>query len=150
MEKLGTVLKKTKCKKCGKKVEIISIVGDGTITKYAPCACTYENIISVEQWNRGSAEVDVVNEKEIIQYIRDLLNLSDLLEKGFDEELLAFIHTLKKAGYGDDSVHRFITYAARGSRFEVAEDSRGNRVVPRAIPEKGEYKEWLRLKQRAK
>ena len=150
MEKFGTVLKKMKCKRCGKKVEIITVVGNGVKLKYAPCVCTCSNVISSEKWERGPAEVDILNEREVIQYIRDLLNLSDLLENGFDSELLAFIKTLKRAGYGDDSIHRFYTYAGYGSRFEVAEDRRGNRVVPRAIPDKGEYREWLRLKQRAK
>jgi len=150
VKKLGVVLKKMKCKKCGKKNPILEVVGDGLKIKYAPCMCTCENMISSEKWERGSAEVDLLNEREVIQYIRDLLNLSDLLEKGFDTELFAFIQTLKKAGYGDDSIHRFYTYAGYGSRFELLTDRDGHKVVPRAIPEKGEYKEWLRLKQRAK
>ena len=148
--KLGIVLKKMKCKKCGKNVEIISVVGNGVKLKYAPCKCTCFNMISSEKWERGSAEIDILNEREVVQHIRDLLNLSDLLERGFDMELLAFIRTMRQAGYGDESIHRFITYAGRGSRFEVLEDKYGDKVVPRAFPEKGDYREWLRLKQRAK
>ena len=150
MAKLGTVLKKMKCKKCGKKNEILEVVGSGLKIKYAPCTCTCSNMISSEKWERGPAEVDILNEREVIQYIRDLLNLSDLLENGFDSELLVFIKTLKRAGYGDDSIHRFITYAGYGSRYELLTDRYGDKIVPRAIPEKGEYKEWLRLKQRAR
>lgn len=151
MKKLGTVLEKINCKKCGKKVEVIQVIGDGSILKYAPCKnCTSENILSSEKWVRGPAEVDLLNEKEIIQYIRDLFNLSDLLRNDLDAELLNFIHTLRKSGYGDISIHKFITYAGYGTRYETLTDGYGDKVVPRVLPEKGEYKEWLRLKQRAK
>jgi len=148
---LKTVLEKIECKECGKKVEVIHVVGDGVILKYAPCKnCYCQNVISSRKWQRGPAEVDVTNEKEIIQYIRDLLNLADLLENGFDSELLVFIKTLKKAGYGDDYIDKYITYAGRGSRFETLVDGNGKKLVPRAIPSNGDYKEWLRLKQRAR
>jgi len=156
-EKLGTSLKTTKCKRCGKKVEVLEVTGGGSITKYAPCKnCTCENLISTEKWERGPAEVDVLSNSEIIQYIRDLINLSGLLENGFNSELLAFIRTLKKAGYSDDRIHQFITYAGYNTRYcggskgvDLGEEYELGigKDVPRAMPKQGDWKEWQRIRR---
>ena len=157
MEKLKIALKKMRCKKCNKKVEILEVVGGGEKTKYAPCKCGCSNIISSEKWVRGPAEVDLTEDKEIIQYIRDLINLSDLLEKGFNVELLIFIRKLRKAGYTEDAIHKFITLAGYGTRYGGAQfgEELGEKYelgcggeIPRPIPNKGNQKEWFRLKTR--
>jgi len=164
MDNLKQPLDKMKCKKCGKKVEILEVTGGGEKLKYAPCKCGCSNIISSEKWERGPAEVDLTEDKEIIQYIRDLINLSDLLEynsikniSGFDKELLIFIRQLRKAGYVEDVIHRFITLAGYGTRYGGAQfgEELGEKYelgcggeVPRPIPNKGNQKEWMRLKAR--
>lgn len=158
MDKLGITLKKTNCKLCGRKVSILEVTGGGSITKYAPCTdCTAENPISTTKWERGPAEVDILSNSEIIQYIRDLLNLSSLLEKGFDSELLLFIQTLKKAGYRDDRIHQFITYASYNTRYGGGPTTGMDmgtpyelgigRDVPRAMPNQGDQKEWQKIKR---
>jgi len=147
MEKLRIELEKTKCKNCGKKVEILEVTGGGSKIKSAPCKnCTCENLISEEKWDRGPAEVDLVNDREIIQYIRDLFNLGSLLENGVDAELLPFIRKLRKAGYTDSRVHQFITYAGSNTRFEYLTDFYGKKLVPMPIPEQGDQKEWAKKK----
>lgn len=159
MDKLRVALDKIKCKACSKRVEVLEVAGGGEKIKYAPCKCGCENIISSEKWNRGPAEVDLIDEEEIIQHIRDLLNLADLLENGFDSELLIFIRQLRRAGYPDDRIHKFITSAGYGTRFGgcgrkgtesgVEYELGCGRDVPRVLPKRGDYKEWLRLKPRA-
>lgn len=158
MEKLGLVLKKTDCKGCGKKVEILEVTGGGSVTKYAPCKnCNNENLLSEEKWIRGPAEVDLLEESEIIQYIRDLLNLSTLLKNGFNSEWLVFIKRLKQAGYKDDKIHQFYTYAGYNTRYGGGPVSGkdGNesyelgigKDVPRAMPNQGDQKEWTKIKR---
>lgn len=158
MGKLGIILKTIKCKRCGKKVEVLEITGGGSITKYAPCKnCNCENMISEEKWERGPAEVDLRNNGEVIQYIRDLLNLSNLLENGFNAELLVFIRKLKLAGYTDDRIHQFITYAGYNTRYgggagkgvEMDEEYElgCGKDVPRAMPNNGDQREWRRIKR---
>ena len=154
-EKLGTKLKTIKCKRCGKKVDVLEVTGEGSIAKYAPCkGCTEENQISMEKWERGPAEVDVLSNSEIIQYIRDLINLTCLLD--FNSELLAFIRTLKKAGYSDDRIHQFITYASYNTRYsgggkgtDLGEEYELGigKDVPRAMPNQGNQKEWQRIRR---
>jgi len=88
--------------------------------------------------------VDLDDEYEVILYIRDLFNLSPLLQNELDPELLHFIQQLKKHGWGDKQVHSFITKAGKHTNFEYASDSSGKRLVPRQIPERGDRQEYLR------
>ncbi len=158
MEKLGITLKKMNCKHCSSKVAILEVTGGGSITKYAPCKkCNCQNFISEEKWQRGPAEVDVLSNSEIIQYIRDLINLDGLLEKGFDSELLLFIQTLKRAGYSEDRIHQFITYASYNTRYggggrtgvdkDESYELGIGKDVPRALPNAGDQREWKRIKR---
>lgn len=94
--------------------------------------------------------VDLTNEKAVVQHIKDLLNLADLLERGFDEELGLLIEKLCAIGWDNTNINRMLTYAAVGTRYEKMEDSDGNRIVPRNIPERGDQAEWRRIKPRAK
>lgn len=148
MEKLEIPLETKKCERCGKKVEILVVTRGGSEVKSAPCKhCSCENFISKKVWERGPAEVDLADEKEVIQHIRDLLNLSDLLENGLDAELLTFIRKLKEAGYTRAKIHQFITYGGYNSRFEQLTDGCGERIVPRALPNRGNQKEWRKIKR---
>ena len=95
-------------------------------------------------------QVNLIDEWEIVQYIRDLLNLYPLLERGFDAELLLFIKQLRKAGWGTEQIRNFIVRAGQGTRYEQLRDFDGKRIVPRALPEKGDQREWLRNKGRVR
>lgn len=88
--------------------------------------------------DRGPAQVDLCDEQEIVQHIRDLLNLSEFLEKGLDTELHDFIKKLKAIEWSDDKISEFITQAASWTRYE--------QLIPHSIPSRGEWKEWLKIK----
>ena len=88
--------------------------------------------------------VNLNEEYEVIRFFRDLFNLSSLLKRGLNEEMLLFIRQLSAHGWGQKQIHEFITKAGRYTNYEYAEDSSGNRVVPRAIPERGDRREYLR------
>jgi len=160
MEKLKIKLDTMKCGRCGKKAEILEVRGGGSKIKYAPCKkCGCDNIISFENWVRGRGEMDLTDEAEIIQHIRDLFNLADLLEKGLDVELLNFIRILIRAGYKEDRISKYISLAGYNTRYSgggkkgielgVEYELGVGKDVPRPIPTRGDWKEWLCLKPRA-
>jgi len=93
-----------------------------------------------------SCTFDLTDEKAVVQHIRDLLNLAELLEKGFDEELRLFIKSLSRVGWGSKRINELISYAGSGTRYEHITDEFGRNVVPRPIPERGDQKEWRRIK----
>lgn len=147
MDSLRIPLKKKQCSHCSTPSEILEIVRGGSKVVSAPCKkCNHENQISSETWERGPAEVDLLNDREVIQYFRDLFNLADLLENGLNMEILIFIRKLRGAGYTDDRIQRFITYAGYNSRFEYLTNGNGKKLVPRPLPEQGDWKEWLRAR----
>ena len=98
----------------------------------------------------GPCQVYMYSEWQVVQYIRDLINLSPLLERGFEEELSKFTKKLKQVGWGDHQIHQFITKACYGTRYEKMEDVFGDRIVPRPLPEAGDRFEYLRNKSRLK
>lgn len=89
---------------------------------------------------------DLTNDREVIQHIRDLLNLAPLLEWGIEEELRLFIKRLKEVGWGDEKISEMMTYAGYGNRFERMKDNDGKPLLPRAIPSRGDQSEWRRIK----
>lgn len=88
----------------------------------------------------GPCQIDLLDEKQVIRHFRDLLNLSDLLEKGLNCEMLKFIKQLKAVGYGKEQISQFITLSGYGTRYE--------QLIPRPIPEAGDRKEFQRDKSR--
>lgn len=84
------------------------------------------------------AQVDLLSKREIIQHIRALLDLSELLERGFDAEIADFIELLKAAGWGKDQVSQFISSGACGTRYE--------QQLPSMFPERGDRTEWEKNK----
>jgi hypothetical protein len=157
-DSLKMKLETMKCKKCGKKVEIFELCAGENKIKYAPCkACGCDNLIHCLPWNRGPAEVDMSIQEEIIEYLSDLYNLEDLLQD-FGSLMLSFIRLLKKAGYADKDIQRFLTSAAYGTRFSGAKTGVENgetyllgcgQDVPRVLPNRGDWNEWMLLRPRA-
>lgn len=86
----------------------------------------------------GPCQVDLNVEWKIVRHIRDLLNLADLLENGFDAELLEFTEQLKDAGWARKQIQGFVTRACCGTRYEQA--------LPHPIPDAGDWREWLKIK----
>lgn len=158
-ESLSMKLDTMKCQKCKKKVEIFELTSGGDIIKYAPCKhCGCDNLLSCEKWERGPAEIDMSSQDEITQYLSDLYNLEDLLLNGIGPLMLSFIRLLRKAGYRDKDIQRFLTNAAYGTRFGGARTGVENgetyllgcgHSVPRVLPNRGDWKEWMLLRPRA-
>jgi hypothetical protein len=144
-----------KCKNCDKKVEIVYFstspeTGTMLDVEKAPCKnCGEENNISSIKRDRGPAEVDLLSPTEIVQYFRDLFNVSDLLGGELDIMMLNFTRKLYGAGWGEVRVHQFITTAGYGTRYDELQDSVGY-VVERPLPQRGEWREWRRIKARLK
>ena len=88
--------------------------------------------------DRGPAEVDYLNISEVIRYIRDLLNMSAFLERGFDSELLDFEKKLELVGWGKDRIRKFVTMAGHNTIYEQS--------LPHPIPNAGDWREWLKIK----
>jgi len=145
-----------KCKNCNKKVKTICYSTSSELEvmvdiEKAPCKnCGEENIISTVKRSRRPAEVDFLNPTEIVQYLRDLLNLSDLLEGELNTMMLSFTKKLFNTGWGQIQVHQFITAAGYRTRYDELQDFEGYRVVERPLPQRGEWKEWRKLKARSK
>jgi hypothetical protein len=90
----------------------------------------------------GPCQVDLMNEREVIRYFRDLLNLSHLLKNGLDHEMAEFKKKLKAVGYGAKQISQFVTLSGYGTRYE--------QLIPRPIPEAGDYREFRRDRSRKK
>lgn len=92
------------------------------------------------------AQVDLISEYEIIRYIRDLINLANLLENGFDVELAKFTKQLREAGWGKKEIKSFIEKACYATRYEHITNEFGDKIVPANIPEVGDRIEYKRNK----
>lgn len=64
------------------------------------------------------AQVDLLNERAIVQHIRDMLNLHDLIEGGIDERLTQFRKRLEDVGWGRDMIHQLEERASHNTRYE--------------------------------
>jgi len=129
---------KIQCGQCHKKVTVLEVTRGGSKVVYAPCNdCSCENVLASTKWERGAAEVDLLNQYEVVRHIRDLINLSPRLVNGLDEELNSFMQMLKAAGYSDKVRQKFLSYATTNTRYDRMTDSFGRNLVPRVIPDGG-------------
>jgi hypothetical protein len=98
-----------------------------------------------------SCQINLDSEREIVQHIRDLINLTNLLgQEGFDAEYVKFANQLKEKGWGKQNIKTFLERACIGTRFEQIVNMYGDRIVPAAIPEVGDRKEYETNKYRWK
>lgn len=129
---------KIKCGGCGKDVTVRQVIGGGLKVTNAPCGeCFNENLLSSEKWERGPAEVDLLNQSEVVRYMRDLINLNALLENGADAALDVFMEKLEVAGYSRTARVRLLQYATTNTRYDHMVDSQGKKLVPRIIKSGG-------------
>ncbi len=127
-----------KCGGCSKKVTVRQVTGDGLKVTNAPCGkCFNDNTISSEKWERGPAEVDLLNQSEVVRYMRDLINLNPLLENGADAALEIFLEKLEVAGYSFEARTRLLSYASTNTRYDHMTDLHGKKLVPRVIGSSG-------------
>ena len=64
------------------------------------------------------AQVDLLNERAIVQHIRDMLNLHDLIDGGIEEKLEEFRKRLLSVGWSRDRVHVLEMRASHNTRYE--------------------------------
>ena len=64
------------------------------------------------------AQVDLLSERAIVQHIREMLNLHDLIEGGIEERLEDFRKRLLAVGWGKDRVHELEMRASHNTRYE--------------------------------
>jgi len=71
---------------------------------------------------KDSATVDLQNTSEIILYIQALLDLHDLLKRGWDFEWSSFSEQLSKAGWSPIRITQFLAAASQSTRYETLID----------------------------
>ena len=86
-----------------------------------------------------SAEVDLLNQSEVVRYIRDLINLAEVMQGNLDDTLFDFTSKLKNAGYSAKAIQQLLIYASTNTRYDHVTDDFGNQIVPRAIPDGSKY-----------
>jgi len=64
------------------------------------------------------AQVDLLDEREIVRYMRDLLNLHDLIEDGIEERMERLKRQLLGMGWSKDKVHDMEMRASHNTRYE--------------------------------
>jgi hypothetical protein len=64
------------------------------------------------------AQVDLLNEREVVQYLRDLLNLHDLIEGGIEERMKKLKSQLQRLGWSKDRIHNMEMRASHNTRYE--------------------------------
>jgi len=64
------------------------------------------------------AQVDLLDERAIVQYMRDLLNLHDLIEGGIEERMEKLKRQLLDLGWGKDKIHDMVMRASHNTRYE--------------------------------
>lgn len=64
------------------------------------------------------AQVNLLNERAIVQYMRDLLNLHDLISGGIEERMAKFKKQLQEVGWGKGMIHSMEMRASHNTRYE--------------------------------
>lgn len=64
------------------------------------------------------AQVDILNEREIILYLRALLDLHDLLLNGLEAEMDNFRRKLLSVGWGSQRITELVYLASLKNRYE--------------------------------
>lgn len=64
------------------------------------------------------AQVDFLDEREIVMYMRDLLNLHDLIDGGIEERMEKLKRKLLDMGWGKDKIHDMVMRASHSTRYE--------------------------------
>ncbi len=79
------------------------------------------------------ATVDYQDPKQIVDHLRALLDLHDLLERGYDAEVGPFLARLRVVGWGPKQINEFTLQASYNTRYEALIDppipNRGDRVA---------------------
>ena len=79
------------------------------------------------------ATVDYQDPQQIIGHLRALLDLHDLLERGYDAEFVPFLAKLRQVGWGARQISEFTLQASYSTRYEALIDppipNRGDRTA---------------------
>lgn len=97
--------------------------------------------------DKSPAQVDLHSEREVIQHIRDLVNFSEFLQKGFDNELSDFIKKLSEAGWSKGYISSFLTRGCYGTKYDQVPTDFPDHL-PTMIPQRGDRREYEKNKTR--
>jgi len=64
------------------------------------------------------AQLDFLNERAVVLYMRFLLDFHDLLLLGWDQEMLNLRKKLHGVGWGDNKINEFLQKACEYTRYE--------------------------------
>ena len=67
----------------------------------------------------GPCQIDLFDEKQVVQRFKDLLNIGPMLDINVDEEVYKFRQILVAFGYGHDAIQALQKQACIASRYEV-------------------------------
>lgn len=68
--------------------------------------------------DKKAATVDYFNRVEVVQHFRDLLNMSEFLERGLDAEVASFRGLLAQHGWNTRAIQEAYEDAAKHTVFE--------------------------------
>lgn len=83
-------------------------------------------------------QVNLLEEKEIIQYFRDFLNVGYMLVCDVEEVIATFRKKLIERGWSKDNITKFQRSACYGTILEG--------IIPHTIQNRGSYAEYLKIK----
>jgi hypothetical protein len=64
------------------------------------------------------AQVNLLDERAIVQHIRDMLNFHDLIVGGIEERMREFREKLRDVGWGKEMIYMFEGRASHSTRYE--------------------------------
>ncbi len=71
-----------------------------------------------QEKDRGPCQIDLFDDRQVVQRFRDLLNVGSMLAIDVDEEIYKFRQELKAFGYGHDAIQALQELACISSRYE--------------------------------
>lgn len=78
-------------------------------------------------------QVNYEDPQQVVDHLRALLDLHDLLERGYDVELQVFLVKLREKGWGARQINEFMLLASYNTRYEALIDppipNRGDRIA---------------------
>ncbi len=85
-------------------------------------------------YDNPPAQVDLEDTQQVVLFLRALLDLHDLLERGYDAELQPFLAKLREKGWGGKQISEFMLQASYYTRYEA--------LIDPPIPTRGDQFEF--------
>ena len=91
---------------------------------------------------KQTATLDLTDKREIIQTLRDLINIGPMLEIDLDEEIFKFLKRVEEAGWPREMISSFKEQACNWTIYE--------QYLPRPIPERGDFWKYAQAQKMSK